>query len=186
MPFGSLWLPVVVSTLVVWVASAIVHMALRYHKADYKGLADEAEVGAALRKAAPTPGFYVIPHCTDPSQLKDPAVIKRYETGPVALIAVMKNAPPGLGKNLVQWVLFCFLVSFVSAYVARLTLAPGAAGLTVCRITGTVAFAAYGVGLLQDSIWKGIPWSNTLRGVVDAALYAASTGLVFAWLFPGA
>lgn len=49
-------------------------MALRYHRADYKGLPDEEGVGAALRKAAPSPGYYVIPYCLDPSKMKEPEV----------------------------------------------------------------------------------------------------------------
>jgi hypothetical protein len=77
-------------------------------------------------------------------------------------------------------------VSFVTAYVARNTLSPGTDGLLVLRITGTVAFAAYGFGYLQDSIWKSIPWSNSLRGIIDALLYALTTGLVFRWLWPDA
>jgi hypothetical protein len=186
MSYGRLWLPIVVSALVVWIASAIAHMALRHHRADYKGLPDEEAVGAAMRKAAVPPGYYVIPYCPDPSKMQDAKIVERYASGPVAMIAVLKSAPPALGKHLVQWLLFCILVGFVSAYLARQTLTPGAAGMTVCRITGTVAFAGYGLGYLQDSIWKGMPWSNSLRGMLDAAVYALLTGIVFSLLWPGA
>ena len=44
MPFGSLWLPVMISAVVVFVASSIIHMALKYHKADYKSLPNEDAV----------------------------------------------------------------------------------------------------------------------------------------------
>jgi hypothetical protein len=186
MPFGSLWLPVVVAAAAVWIVSAILHMVLRYHRTDYKSLSDEASVGPALRQAATTPGVYVIPYTPDPSQMKDPAVRKKYEDGPVALITVLRNGPPNLGKHLLQWLLFCFLVSFVAAYVARHTLSPGSAGLEVMRITGTAAFLGYGFGYFQDSIWKGIPWINSIKGIVDAAIYALVTGLVFRCFWPGA
>jgi hypothetical protein len=56
----------------------------------------------------------------------------------------------------------------------------------VLRITGTVAFVAYGFGYIQDSIWKAIPWSNSLRGIVDALIFGLVTGLVFRQLWPGA
>jgi hypothetical protein len=186
MPFGSLWLPVVVSAVAVWIVSAVVHMVLRYHRADYKRLPDEDSVAEALRKAGPAPGLYVMPYCIEPSQMKDPAVIKRYEEGPVAMLTVLRNGPPKLGKHLVQWFLFCLLVSFTAAYVARHCLPSIAEGLEAMRITGTVAFVGYGFGYFQDSIWKAIPWSNSLRGLLDAALYALTTGLVFCWLWPGA
>lgn len=186
MPFGSLWLAVVVSAVAVWIASSILHMVLKYHRADYKKLPDETAVAGALRPGAPAPGVYPIPYCLNPSEMKDPAVLKRYEEGPVAMITVMRNGPPAMGKYLGLWFLFCLLVSFVTGYVARHTLAPDAGGLEVLRITGTIAFVGYGFGYFQNSIWQGIPWSNSLRGLVDAAVYAVVTGLVFRLLWPGA
>ncbi|MFL6198230.1 MAG: hypothetical protein ACJ76J_03555 [Thermoanaerobaculia bacterium] len=186
MPFGSLWLPVVVSAVAVWLVSAVLHMVLKYHRADYKQLADEEGIGHTLRKAASSPGVYVIPYCADMSQMKDPAMLKKYEEGPIALITVMRNGVPKMGKNLAQWFLFCFLVSFVTGYVARHTLGFDTDPLTVLRITGTVAFIGYGFGYFQDSIWKAIPWSNSLRALLDAAIYALVTGLVFRFLWPGA
>ena len=88
MPFGSLWLPVVVSAVAVWIVSAIVHMVLRYHRADIKGLPDEESVAAALRKDAPAPGIYFIPHCADFSQLKDPAV--HSQTSTLAVLSALR------------------------------------------------------------------------------------------------
>jgi hypothetical protein len=184
MPFGSLWLPVVVSAVAVWLVSSILHMVLKYHKADYKSLGDEASVGQALRGTAP--GIYPIPYCSDPSQMKDPAMRKRYEDGPVALLSVMPNGLPNMGKYLGLWFVFCFLVSLVAGYVARHTLSPASVGLEVMRLTGTLAFVGYGYGHIMDSIWKGQPWSNTVRGLIDAAIYALVTGLVFRLLWPGA
>jgi hypothetical protein len=186
MPFGSLWLPVVLSAVAVWFVSAILHMALKYHRADYKQLAGEDAVAPPLRQAAKAPGVYAIPYAMDPGQMKDPAIQRKYADGPVALITVLRNGPPNLGKHLVQWFLFCLLVSFVTAYVARHALDSGADGLNVLRVTGTLAFIAYGFGYFQDSIWKGIPWSNSLRGLIDAAVYAVVTGLVFRYFWPGA
>jgi hypothetical protein len=186
MPFGSLWLPVVVAAVAVFVVSSIVHMALRYHRADYKQLADEDTLTQALRKIGPSPGLYFLPYCADMAKMKEPAMVKRFEEGPVALLTVLKTGRPAIGKNLLQWFLFCFLISFATAYVARHALAPGAEGLSVFRITATVAFMAYAFGYLQDSIWKSIPWANSLRGILDAVFYALTTGLVFRLLWPGA
>lgn len=184
MPFGSLWLPVVVSAVAVWLVSAVLHMVLKYHRADFRQLANEEAVAPPLRGAAP--GVYVIPYCSDMSQMKDPAVRKRYEDGPVALVTVIRNGLPNMGKYLGLWFLFCFLVSFVTGYVARHTLGFDTDALTVLRITGTVAFIAYGFGYIQDSVWHGLPWSNALRGLIDAGIYGLVTGLVFRFLWPGA
>lgn len=186
MPFGSLWLPGIVSAVAVWFLSAILHMVLKYHRADYRGLPDEESVGQAMRKAPPGPGVYFTPYIPDHSMLKDPAVRKRYEDGPVAMITVMRNGAPAMGKYLAMWFLFCLLVSFVAAYIARHTLDASASGLEVMRITGTIAFLGYGFGYFQDVIWKAVPWPNALRALFDAALYALTTGLVFRLLWPAA
>ena len=186
MPFGSLWIPVTVAAVVVFVASAVLHMVLKYHKADYRPLPNEDAVRDSLRSAAPAPGTYFTPHCPDMKQLNEPAVREKFEKGPVALVTVMPSGPPTMGKQLTLWFGFTLLVSFVSAYVARITLHPGADGLLVLRVTGTVAFAGYAVGRIMDSIWKGQPWSNTLRELLDGAIYSALTGLTFLLLWPAA
>jgi hypothetical protein len=184
MPFGSLWLPVVVSAVVVFIASSLIHMVLRYHRADFKGLSNEDDVRSVLRKGSPKPGVYVFPYCADPSQMKDPAVAKKYAEGPVGMVTVIPGGLPNMGKYLGLWFGFCLLTSFVSAYIARHTLTPGAAPMAVCRITGAVAFATYGVGAMPESIWLGYPWSNTMRRILDAVVYSVLTGLTFRFLWP--
>jgi hypothetical protein len=186
MPFGSLWLPVVVSAVTVFVLSSLAHMALKHHKRDYKEIPDEDAVAESIRKAGLSPGVYFLPYCGDPAKMKDPAVRKKYEDGPVALITLLRNGAPAVGAHLLQWLVLCFLVSFTAAYVARHSLSPSTDGLTVMRITGTLAFVGYAYGYFQDSIWKGIPWGNSLRGMADAVAYALATGLVFRLLWPGA
>ena len=44
---GALWLPIVLSALLVFVVSAIIHMVLKYHNRDYKQLPNEVAVRAA-------------------------------------------------------------------------------------------------------------------------------------------
>ncbi len=186
MPFGSLWLPVIASAVAVWIVSAILHMALKYHRADYQRLGNEDAIAAAIRAAAPAPGIYPIPYCTDGSQMKDPAFQKKYVDGPVGMLTVLKNSPPSMGRYLGLWLGFCLFASFVAGYVARHTLSATTAPLEVMRITGAVAFAAYGFAPLMAGIWKGEPGSNVLRGLIDAVIYCVITGLVFRLLWPAA
>src|SRR5262245_1182766 len=186
MPFGSLWLPVLVSAVVVFVASSVLHMMLTYHKADHKPLPNEAAVRDALAKADPAPAVYFTPHCKDHKQMKEPAVAAQFEKGPVAIITVLPKGMPLLPKHLAMWFGLCFLTSFIAAYVARHTLQPGADGMLVMRITGTVAFAGYALGQFSDSIWKGQPWDNTARHVLDGVIYAILTGVIFRVLWPAA
>src|SRR5437773_10902269 len=81
MPFGSLWIPVIVSAVVVFVASSILHMAIKYHKADYKALPNEDAVREAIARGNPAPGVYVTPHCPDMKQMKEPAIVAKFEKG---------------------------------------------------------------------------------------------------------
>lgn len=89
-----------------------------------------------------------------------------------------------MGKYLGQWFLFCLLVSVFVAYLAGRTVAPGAETLHVFRVTSTMAFMAYGLGELVDSIWKGAPWGPTMKSVFDGFPYALATGAAFAALWP--
>ena len=186
MPFGSLWLPVIVSAVVVFVASSMVHMALKYHKADVKSLPNEDAVREALAKGNLAPGIYFTPYCADHKRMKEPAIKEKFEKGPVAMLTIYPKGAPMLPKHLALWFGFSLFVSFVAAYVARHTLHPGDDGMLVMRITGTVAFAAYALSHVSDSIWKGQPWANTARAIVDGAIYALLTGLTFRLLWPAA
>lgn len=186
MPFGSLWLAVIVTAVVVFVASSVLHMVLTYHKSDHQPLPNEDAVREALSKGSPAPGVYMTPRCDNLKQLNEPAIKEKFEKGPVAILTVLPKGAPTMTKSLVQWFVFCGLVSFTAAYVARHTLQPGADGMLVMRITGTVAFAAYALSSLIDSIWKGQPWSTSAKFVLDGAIYALLTGLTFCWMWPAA
>lgn len=47
----ALWLPILLSAVIVFFASFIMHMVLTYHKTDYRKLPDEERVTDALRSA---------------------------------------------------------------------------------------------------------------------------------------
>lgn len=184
MPFGSIWLAVVVSAVAVWIASSIVHMLLGYHKADYSGFSNEDEVRAAIRKGGPAPGYYSVPHVEEMKSLGQPEVKAKFVEGPRALIALVPNGPPTMGKELAMWFGLNLLVSFLVGYVARHSLTPATDGRTVLRIAASVAFIAYGIGPLVDKIWRGLPTGNVVRALIDAVIYALVTGAVFFWLWP--
>jgi hypothetical protein len=186
MPFGGLWIPVIVSAVVVFVASSILHMALKYHKADTKRLPNEDAVREVLARGNLAPGIYSTPYCSDMKQMNEPAIKEKFEKGPVAMLTVYPKGAPKMPKHLALWFGFTLLVSLVAACVARHALHPGTDGMQVMRITGTVTFAAYALSHLSDSIWKGQPWANTARAVADGVIYALLTGLTFRLLWPAA
>jgi hypothetical protein len=184
MPFGSLWLPVLASAAAVWMASAIVWMALPHHKSDYWKLPSEEGVADTLRKLALKPGAYLLPHMRDAKNMKDPAVIKKYTDGPLAMITMKENGLPKMGASLVQYFIYCFLVSFTTAYVARHTMNVGASRMFVFQLTGTVAIMGYAYATIPESIWMWRPWRITVKNVIDAVAYGLITGAIFACLWP--
>jgi hypothetical protein len=116
--------------------------------------------------------------------MKTPAAIEKYKQGPVGFMTIFPSQPPVLPKFLAQWFVFCLVISFFVAYLAGHTVAPQAHYLAVFRVVGTAAFLAYGLGQLSNGIWKGQPWSNTTKEVVDGLIYALLTAGVFGWLWP--
>lgn len=182
---ASLWLPILLSAVAVFVASSIIHMMLGYHRTDYGPLSNEDEVMDALRRSAASPGEYVVPHAKDTSMLKDPAYQEKAKKGPVAFITIMGPWSPSMGKQLTQWFVYAVVVAIFAAYVASRALGPGAEYLEVFRFVGTTTFIAYAVGLWQTSIWYGKPWGTTMKNTLDGLIYALLSAGFFGWLWPG-
>ena len=105
-PLTALWLPILLSAVIVFFASFIIHMVLSYHKSDYRKLPDEDRVTDALRSAGVTRGpAYFFPHCSF-KEMKSPPAIEKMKRGPVGLLTVLPSGPPAMGKNMIQWFLY--------------------------------------------------------------------------------
>jgi hypothetical protein len=182
-PLSALLLPILLSAVVVFIASSIMHSVLGYHRSDYRRLPDEESVTAAIRGVNPTPANYHFPYC-DHRQMRSPEMQEKFKRGPVGFITVFPNGAPSMGKFLGQWFVFCLVVSVFVAYITGRTLAPGTDYLHVFRVAGTVAFMAYGLGNLANVIWKGQSWSMTIKEVVDGLIYGLLTAGCFGWRWP--
>jgi nucleoside recognition membrane protein YjiH len=183
-PLTALWLPIVISAVLAFAASAVMHMVLPFHRKDYKVLPDEDKVRAAIREAKVPEGNYFFPHATDLKEARTPEMMAKFEEGPVGLMNVMPSGPPTMGKALGIWFVFCLVVSVFVAYLTTRTLGPGTSYLAVFRIAGTVAFMGYGLSECTNSIWKAQAWSTTVKSLVDAFIYGLLTAGVFGWLWP--
>ncbi len=181
---GALWLPIVFSAVLVFVLSAVIHMALKYHSTDYKRLPNEDAVRAAIRSGSPEPRQYIFPYAAEMKEMGSPEMQQKYAEGPIGVMYLRRPGPPTMGPALGQWFLFTLAVSLFVAYVAAHAIEPGAEYLHVFRIVGAVAFLAYGAGPLPASIWMGKPWAVAIKEVFDGLLYALVTAGVFGWLWP--
>ena len=182
-PLASLWLPIILSAVIIFVASSIMHMLLPYHRSDYGKLPEEDKALAALRATGLKRGLYVFPFGTH-KDMKSPAMIEKYNQGPVGMMITLPSGPPFLPKFLGLWFGYCLLIGFFVAYLAAHTIAPGTYYLAVFRIVGTAGFLAFGLGPLANVIWKGYPWSFVLKEVIDGLIYALLMAGTFGWLWP--
>ena len=182
---AALWLPVLGSAVIVFIASSVIHMALGYHSADWNKLEREREDGLldALRPFGLRPGDYGAPMPNSMSEMNSPEFKARVERGPRILFTVLTPATSML-KSLVFWFIYSIVVSIFAAYVAGSSLAPGAPYLEVFRLTSTVAFAGYALALWQAWIWYSRSLRYTLWSTFDGLVYALLTGGVFGWLWP--
>ncbi len=181
---SALWLPILLSAVIVFIASSIIHMAIPIHKNDYRQLPDEEKVLDSFRAAAVTPGrVYVFPYTTH-KEMKSPEVVEKFKRGPVGFLTIMPSGAPGLGKFLVQWFIYCIVVSIFTAYLTGRTEPVGTICLHIFRVAGCAAFMAYSLGLIQNAIWKGETWGVTIKHVIDGLIYGLLTAGTFGWLWP--
>ena len=181
---AQLWLPILLSAVFVFVASSLIHMVLKWHNPDYKGLPNEEEVRAGIRKGSPAPGMYVIPRCENMKDLGKPEMVEKFQEGPVGFLILRANGAPNLGKSLVQWFLYCAVISLFAAYLAAHTLEPGSNYIRVFRIVGTVSFMAHAGGSIPMGIWWGQPWRSVSKGILDGLIYSLVMAGTFGWLWP--
>ena len=180
----SLWLPILLSAILVFVVSSIIHMLLPYHRNDFGKVPSEDEVMEALRKFDIPPGEYVIPCAGSPEVLRSEAFLEKAKKGPVLFMTVLEPGPPKMGASLVQWFVYSLVVGVLAAYVTGRVLGPGAEYLAVFRFAGTTAFIAYAAALWQNSIWYKRAFRTTLKSTFDGLVYALLTAGIFGWLWP--
>ena len=180
----DLWLPVMLSAVLVFVVSSIVHMVLPFHRSDYGKLSGETKLMEAMRKEGVSPGNYMFPCPASVKDMESPEMKAKYKLGPVGTVNILPSQPPAIGKSLLQWFCFSLVISFFAAYLTSRTLGPGSHYLQVFRIAGAVAFLGYAGADPVNSIWRGQKWSTTVKNLVDGMLYALVTAGCFGWLWP--
>jgi hypothetical protein len=181
---AALWLPILLSAVIVFIASSIIHMAPLWHRGEWSPLPEQDRVQDALRPFNFQPGEYMLPRAKDMKSMQAPEFVEKLKRGPVIIMTVIPNGPITMSKSLVQWFIYTLVVGMLAAYVAGVTLPAGTHYLGVFRVAGATAFIAYAVGLWQQSIWYSRPWATTLKHTFDGLIYALLTGGTFGWLWP--
>jgi hypothetical protein len=181
---SALWLPILLATVVVFLASAVIHMAPLWHKNDLPAIPNEEQIRTALRPFAIQPGDYMLPRPANNEEMKSPEFAEKVLQGPNILMTVLPNAAWSMGRNLGLWFVYCLLVSIFAAYVTVHAVPTGMPYGEMCRFASTTAFIGYSVALWQMSIWYRRSWSLTIKATFDGLIYAALTAIAFGWLWP--
>ncbi|MBA2626850.1 MAG: hypothetical protein H0U85_02485 [Gemmatimonadales bacterium] len=180
----ALWLPILLSAIIVFMASSVIHMFTPWHKGDYPSLPNEDAVLNALRPLAMPPGDYMMPRPSSMKEMGSAEFAAKRAQGPIVMMTVMRNGPVSMGPTFVQWFLYLLVIGVFAAYIAGSALAPGEHYLQVFRFVGASAFLAYSMALAQLSIWYQRSWTITIKAMIDGLIYALLTAGTFGWLWP--
>ena len=180
---ADLWLPILLSAVLVFVASSLIHMVLGWHRHDFKKYAAEAAVMDALRPFNLGSGDYVAPLPDSMAHMSSPEFKAKMARGPRFSLTIL-GAENSMPRNLVAWFIYSLVVATFAAYVAVLSLSADAAYMTVFRVTSTVAFAGFALAIWQNWIWYSRSLGYTIRTTIDGLVYALLMGGAFGWLWP--
>ena len=180
----SLWLPILLSAVLIFVVSSVIHMVSPWHKTDYGRLPNEDQVRNALRPFSIPPGDYLVPRPVGRGEMKSPEFAQKMNDGPNMVLTVWSNGPPSMAGPLIGWFIYLIVVGIFAGYVAGRALPPGSVYLQVFRFVGTTAFLALTMALWQMSIWYRRSWSTTIKSTIDGLIYALLMAGVFGWLWP--
>lgn len=181
---AQLWLPILLSSVLVFFASALINMVLKFwHTPDYRAFPNEDEVRAAIRKGGAGPAAFLVPYCK-PEDMKKAETQQKYAEGPVAFVMLRASGPMSMGGSLGAWFVFCLLVSLFAGYLAGAVLAPATEGAQVFRVVFVAALLGHAFGPIPDGIWWAHPWKSVFKYVIDGIVYALIVAAIFACCWP--
>ena len=183
-PFPSLWAPILVSAVLVFVASSLSQAVLPFHRHDFRQLPSESEVMETFRRAGVARGDYLFPRPANRQELASAGFREKYEKGPVGIVTVLPKGGLPMPRTMLLWFAYCVAVSAFAGFLASRSLPAGAARRTVFVIVAVAAFGGHALALWPATIWYGKSLSTTLTSTIDGAVFGILTGAVFAWMWP--
>jgi hypothetical protein len=196
-----LWLPILVSGVAVWIASAIGWMVTGHHKKDRDAIANEQEFMDTITRMNIRPGNYGFPdfcqHDKLPRKERMEALKVLYDKHPQGLLRVW--APTNMGANMLLTFLFYLFTSAVIAYLGWAALPHSAAALPVTgagagecssmfwkvfQVLGTAGILAYCFATFPGDLWFQKKRRAMVTDWIDGIVFGLITGAVFAWFWP--
>jgi hypothetical protein len=179
---AHLWLPILLSAVLVFALSAASHMVLPWRRNEWGRITDFGALQAALRDVKP--GLYAFPASPDPKQQMSKEWMERWAKGPSGWLTLAPAGPINMGRNMALSFVAFLVIASLDAYVAAHALGGVPRFRAIFRIVGTVGFMSFGAGSVFNSIWYNRPWRAYLADLIDAFLFALVMAAVFGWLWP--
>ncbi len=179
----ALWLPILISSVAVFVVSAIIWMALGYHNKDIQTMPEEGAFHDAIKPLNIKPGLYMFPGCHG-VDLKSEPYLTRWKEGPWGIITVGNQ--PKFAMNLLKTFLSYLVISTFVAYITQLSISPGGDYLEVFRVAGTAAVLGHCFGGLANDFFLGKPTRFIITGFIDGVIFSLVTAGIFASMWPNA
>lgn len=180
----DLWLPILLSSIAVFIVSSLIWTVIGWHNSDWKKIPDEDRARDALQGLPH--GQYTIPYAGNMKAKQDPAWMEKVKEGPSAMVTVVDGDPTKMGKQLTQWFIYILVITFLLAWVASIILPDGSSYMMVFHTIVFIGTMTYAGSHAMGSIWFGHSWKRTLKDILDGLIYAAITGGFFGWLWPAA
>jgi len=174
----GLWLPIVVTAVVLFFASFVAWMILPHHFGDRSKLDKENEFMDHLRDLNVQPGNYLFPYAASGKEMGSQEHQKRYAKGPRGTINIYSM--PNTGANLFCTLLFFLVTATIIGYVAWEALEgwdpAKVTFLKVFQIVGAVGVLTYSSAGILNGIWFK---KKLVTDIVDGIVYGIITGLIF-------
>lgn len=182
---AQLWLPLLIASVVVFFASAIMWMVLPHHKKDILFLGEEeSKFLDTLKGLNLKPGSYMYPGC-ELKDLKTDAGKAKWDAGPWGTLMV-SSTKPNFGMNLVKTFIVYTIITLFVAYITGLSVAAGSEYMHVFRVAGTTAILGHCMGGLVNDFFLGKPARFIATCFFDSLVYALITAGIFASMWPAA
>ena len=177
-------LPGILGGLVVFIWSAIAHMALPIGEMGLKSIPqNEGPVLEALKSNIQEPGLYFMPGMEmgkKPTDAEQSAWQAKYEAGPTALVVYHPTGEKAMSPGqLLRQLLFDVLGGLIAAFIVSMTVA--SFGMRTILVTLMGVFAWLTVSVPHWN-WYRFPAAFTLGEGLDGVIGYLLGGLVIAWL----
>src|SRR5580765_6659114 len=97
---SALWLPILLSAVIVFAVSSVIHMFTPWHNGDYPKIPNEDRVMDALRPLNIPPGDYMFPRPANMKEMGSPEFVAKRSKGPAMVVTVLPNGPVTMGREL--------------------------------------------------------------------------------------